>query len=169
MTLIVKPRQEGALTGLSAFDSKEVNAVALTKKQRRFADEWIANGGNATQAAIAAGYSEKTARAMGSENLTKPDIIEYIKERTEALDAEKVAQGDEVLAFLTSVMRGDDRAEIVVVADDIPCVETYTDQRNRLKAAEMLAKCHSLMVQKVEHQGPIAVTFVDDLPEDDGG
>lgn len=143
--------------------------MALTEKQRRFADEWIANGGNATQAAIAAGYSKRTARAMGSENLTKPDIKEYIKERTEAIDAARVAQGDEVLAFLTAVMRGDEQ-ETVFLKNGFKYVEVnVTDQKNQIKAAEILAKCHGLMVQKVEHQGPIAVTFVDDLPEDDGG
>lgn len=143
--------------------------MALTEKQRRFADEWIANGGNATQAAIAAGYSKRTARAMGSENLTKPDIKEYIKERTEAIDAARVAQGDEVLAFLTAVMRGDEQ-ETVFLKNGFKYDEVnVTDQKNQIKAAEILAKCHGLMVQKVEHQGPIAVTFVDDLPEDDGG
>ncbi|GAA6488448.1 terminase small subunit [Gordonibacter urolithinfaciens] len=143
--------------------------MALTEKQRRFADEWIANGGNATQAAIAAGYSKRTARAMGSENLTKPDIKEYIKERTEAIDAARVAQGDEVLAFLTAVMRGDEQ-ETVFLKNGFKYVGVnVTDQKNQIKAAEILAKCHGLMVQKVEHQGPIAVTFVDDLQEDDGG
>lgn len=45
----------------------------LTLKQQRFADEYIISG-NATQAAIEAGYSEKTARFIGNENLTKLKI-----------------------------------------------------------------------------------------------
>lgn len=52
----------------------------LTLKQDKFVKAYILNGGNATQAAISAGYSEKTARAIGQENLTKPDIASAIKE-----------------------------------------------------------------------------------------
>lgn len=49
----------------------------LTDKQRRFCEEYVIDW-NATQAAIRAGYSDKTAAAIGHENLTKPDIQEYI-------------------------------------------------------------------------------------------
>lgn len=53
--------------------------AGLTAKQKRFAEEYIVDL-NATQAAIRAGYSEKTARAIGAENLTKPNIAEYIQQ-----------------------------------------------------------------------------------------
>lgn len=60
--------------------------MALTPKQERFVAEYLKDG-NATRAAIAAGYSEKTARSTGAENLTKPDIAAAIakaqSERTE--------------------------------------------------------------------------------------
>lgn len=78
----------------------------LTLKQQRFADEYIISG-NATEAAIKAGYSKRTARSIGQENLTKPDIKNYIDERLEALQSEKVADQQEVMEFLTSVMRGE--------------------------------------------------------------
>lgn len=51
--------------------------MPLTPKQQRFVDEYLVDL-NATQAAIRAGYSEKTARSVGSENLTKPDIAAAI-------------------------------------------------------------------------------------------
>lgn len=51
----------------------------LTEKQKRFVREYKTNGGNGTQAAIKAGYSEKTARKIASENVTKPDIIEALE------------------------------------------------------------------------------------------
>lgn len=54
----------------------------LTPKQRAFADEYIANKGNATQAAIRAGYSENSSRDIGKENLTKPHIRAYIADQT---------------------------------------------------------------------------------------
>ncbi|WP_241123054.1 terminase small subunit [Achromobacter xylosoxidans] len=53
--------------------------MALTDKQRRFVDEYLVDL-NATQAAIRAGYSEKTAYSIGNENLSKPDIAEAIQE-----------------------------------------------------------------------------------------
>lgn len=54
--------------------------MALTEKQKRFADEYLTDL-NATQAAIRAGYSEKTARSIGQRLLTKVDIQKYIQER----------------------------------------------------------------------------------------
>lgn len=51
--------------------------MALTAKQERFVAEYLIDG-NATRAALAAGYSEKTARSTGAENLTKPDIAAAI-------------------------------------------------------------------------------------------
>ncbi|MDC3214061.1 terminase small subunit [Pseudoalteromonas distincta] len=51
----------------------------LTIKQDAFVKAYLLNGGNATQAAIKAGYSEKTAQAIGAENLTKPVIQNAIK------------------------------------------------------------------------------------------
>ena len=142
--------------------------AALTDKQRRFADEYIANGFNATQAAIKAGYSKKTARKTASENLTKPAIKEYLEERTAAIEEGLVAKGDEVLKFLTRVMRGEEIAETVVFDKDSGAyVETYRDQKNQLKAAELLGKAHGMFTQSVKHEGDLSVTFVNDLPEDD--
>lgn len=61
----------------------------LTLKQKRFADEYIISA-NATAAAIKAGYSKKTARSIGQENLTKPDIKAYIDERLENLNLKRL-------------------------------------------------------------------------------
>jgi phage terminase small subunit len=61
-------------------------AKKLTDKQARFVEEYLVDA-NATQAAIRAGYSENTARAIGSENLSKPDIADAIAEgRAEMTD-----------------------------------------------------------------------------------
>lgn len=78
----------------------------LTPKQQAFADYYIETG-NATEAARRAGYSKKTARAIGQENLTKPAISEYITERLDSLSQKRVADADEVMAFFSSVMRGE--------------------------------------------------------------
>lgn len=78
----------------------------LTPKQKAFADEYI-KCGNATEAARKAGYSEKAARQIATENLSKPSISEYIRQRTEQMDAQRVASADEVMRFFSSVMRGE--------------------------------------------------------------
>lgn len=58
--------------------------MTLTEKQQRFVDEYMKDG-NATQAAIRAGYSEKTAYQIGHENLRKHDIAQALKARNRAL------------------------------------------------------------------------------------
>jgi phage terminase small subunit len=78
----------------------------LTPKQKAFADEYI-KCGNATEAARKAGYSEKAARQIATENLSKPSISEYIRQRMEQMDAQRVASADEVMRFFSSVMRGE--------------------------------------------------------------
>lgn len=88
--------------------------MKLTPKQKRFADEYIKTG-NATQSAIEAGYSKKTARSVGSENLTKPDISEYIAKRLEKIDKEKIAEQKEILEFMTRVMRRQETEQVTNV------------------------------------------------------
>ena len=78
----------------------------LTPKQKAFADYYI-ECGNATKAAKRAGYSARTAARIGSENLQKLDISEYIARRTQAQNEARVASADEVLQFFSSVMRGE--------------------------------------------------------------
>lgn len=138
----------------------------LTPKRKAFADAYLANGMNATQAAIEAGYSERTARSQGNRLLTFVDVQDYIRGRTEALSKERIVSGDEVLAFLSDVMSGEAKeTQLVTVGGGAKPVE-YVSQRNQLKAAEVLARCHGLMTQRVEHDGGVSVTFVDDLGND---
>lgn len=76
--------------------------MSLTKKQRLFVEEYLQSW-NATQAALKAGYSERSARAIGHENLTKPDIAEAIQQRINDV----AMQADEVLLGLADIARGD--------------------------------------------------------------
>lgn len=80
--------------------------MALTPKQKKFADEYIISG-NSTEAAKAAGYSKKTAYSIGNENLKKPEISKYIDERLRQIEDDKIATAAEVLKFYTKVMRGE--------------------------------------------------------------
>lgn len=136
----------------------------LTLKQQRFADEYILCG-NATEAAVKAGYSGKTAGVVGAENLKKPNIKSYIDERLAELKSEKVADQQEVLEFLTSVMRGEKTEQVLRGQGE--GVQTIDDieigAKDRIKAAELLGKRHRLWTDKVEAEVSNSVTFADDI------
>ncbi|VHG79866.1 terminase small subunit [Streptococcus pyogenes] len=123
----------------------------LTLKQKRFADEYIISA-NATAAAIKAGYSKKTARSIGHENLTKPDIKAYIDERLEKLESEKIATQEEVLQYLTSIMRGDQQEKTLISVGEFgqKIVDIDVGAKDRIKAAELLGKRYRLFTDKVE-------------------
>ncbi|WP_159796484.1 terminase small subunit [Streptococcus halichoeri] len=123
----------------------------LTLKQKRFADEYIISA-NATAAAIKAGYSKKTARSIGQENLTKPDIKAYIDERLEKLESEKIATQEEVLQYLTSIMRGDQQEKTLISIGELgqKIVDIDVGAKDRIKAAELLGKRYRLFTDKVE-------------------
>lgn len=111
----------------------------LTPKQQAFADYYIETG-NATESAIKAGYNKKTARQIGSMNLTKVDIKQYIEERLSKIEDERIAKGEEVLQYLTKVMRGEEKDQFGLDAS----------LQDRTKAAELLGKRYRLFVDKVE-------------------
>lgn len=124
----------------------------LRPKQKAFADYYI-ECGNATEAAVKAGYSKKTARQIGTENLSKPSISEYIAERMKSVEEKRIATGDEVLRYLTSVMRGEEKDQF----------ELDASLQDRTKAAELLGKRYGLFKDKVEVDAEIGVTIVDDV------
>ena len=103
--------------------------MALTPKQQAFADYYI-ECGNATEAAVKAGYSPDSARQIGTENLSKPSISEYIAERMEEQARKRVADANEVIEFYTAVMRGE-------VKDQFGLDASLSD---RLKAGDSLMK-----------------------------
>ena len=75
----------------------------LTSKQDAFVKEYILNGGNATKAAIKAGYSEKTAQKMGSENLSKPLIKDYLEKHRKSLEKSHIWNKEKKLEILQSI------------------------------------------------------------------
>lgn len=82
--------------------------MALTQQQKNFCEEYLRTR-NATKAAIVAGYSQKSARVLGSQLLTNINISAYIKSRLDEINAEQIASTDEVMRFFTSVMRGEEK------------------------------------------------------------
>ncbi len=129
----------------------------LTAKQQRFCDEYLVDL-NGTQAAIRAGYSAKTARQMAAENMAKPAIKAYIGKRMADKEAELVADQAEVLKYLTSVLRGHSKSEVVVVegtgdgCSEARSIQKAPDEKERLKAAELLGKAHMMFTDKVQQE-----------------
>ena len=135
----------------------------LTPRQQRFCDEYLIDL-NATQAAIRAGYSEKTAKQIGQRLLTYVDLKNYIQERMAAKEKELIADSDEVLRYLTSVLRGKSEAH-VLARDEIGAeriVAKPPDEKERLKASELLGKAHMIFTDKVNVDGAIPVVISGD-------
>lgn len=126
----------------------------LTVRQKAFADYYI-ECGNASEAARRAGYSQKTAFRSGQENMQKPAISQYIRERMDKIQDKRIAKGDEVLQFLTASMRGE-------IKDQFGLDATLAD---RMKAAELLGKRYLLFSDKLKIEGAIPVVIKDDITE----
>ena len=127
--------------------------------------------GNATDAAIKAGYSAKTARRVGSENLSKPDIKNYIDEKLKEIESRKIADAAEVMRYLTSVMRNETKEEVPMIVNngdwsEVQMVKKDTSIKDRNKAAEMLAKRFGILTDKVSLEiAPVVIK--DDVSDDD--
>jgi len=121
----------------------------LTAKQQRFCDEYLVDL-NATQAAIRAGYSKKTANEQGSRLLTNVSVKEYIDKRMAEKEKALIADQDEVLKYLTSVLRGESESEEIVIENigdftsEARTMKKAPSEKDRLKAAELLGKRYSL-------------------------
>ena len=140
----------------------------MTSKQRKFCDEYLISG-NATDAAIKAGYSPKTAKQTGSENLAKPDLKAYIETELEKLHSAKIADAQEVLEYLTAVMRGQHTEQVLKLAGDgVQVVEDIdVSAKERLKAAELIGKRYGMFTDKVGVEGAVPVIITgDDQLED---
>lgn len=141
----------------------------MKEKQKRFCEEYLVDC-NATQAAIRAGYSEKTARAIGQRLLTNVDIKKYIDQQLQKLKNEKTADAQEVLEYLTSVMRGEQKEQVALLTGEgvQKLVQKDISAKDRLKAAELIGKRYGLFTEKLELQGETTIQIVDDIPMQEG-
>ncbi|WP_029944802.1 terminase small subunit [Streptococcus suis] len=113
----------------------------LTIKQRKFIDEYIICG-NATEAALKAGYSKKTAGQIGEQNLKKLEIKSAIAERMKQLESSKVATAIEVLQILTSVLRQELAEEVVTLN---PATGEYVTVHKKPSIAEVIKAAGELL------------------------
>ena len=137
----------------------------MNAKQRKFCDEYLIDC-NAKQAAIRAGYSEKTAYSIGQRLLKNVEVKAYLDEQLELLHNQKTADVQEVLEYLTAVMRGEHREQILQLVGD--GVQEITDidvgAKERLKAAELIGKRFGMFRENLGLDIE-SVTIVDDLKE----
>jgi phage terminase small subunit len=144
----------------------ERGLLLMNARQKKFCDEYLIDC-NATQAAIRAGYSPKTAYSIGEENLKKPELKAYIDEQLELLHSKRTADAQEVLEYLTSVMRGEHTEQTLQLVGD--GVQTITDidvsAKERLKAAELIGKRYGMFKDNI-NLGESKVILVDEVPED---
>lgn len=140
----------------------------LTIKQKKFADEYIKTG-NAYQSALNAGYSENYAK-----NATKfllennGQISSYIEERMKKLESKTIANQTEILQFLTRIVRGEEKEEVLVNVGNFEQEkqEIKISAKDRIKAAELLGKRYGSWIEKQEVDINLP-TFIDDIQEAD--
>lgn len=143
--------------------------MALNAKEKLFADEYIINKGNAYQAALKAGYKEKTAKTAYEwliQTLPNPtakrhlpykaELAEMIQTELDRIHSEKSADAKEVVEYLTSVLRGESESEIVVIegtgdgCSDARRMMKAPDEKEKLKAAELLGKILTMFTDKID-------------------
>ena len=125
----------------------------LNQRQVRFVQEYMKTN-NIYQSALKAGYSPKTAQSQGSRLLYNVKIRDYIDAINERLESDKIADIQEVMEYLTSVMRGEKKDQF----DLDPALS------ERTKAASELAKRLDVRARNLNIE--CAVNIIDDIPED---
>ena len=140
--------------------------VAMNARQKRFCDEYLIDC-NATQAAIRAGYSPKTAKVTGAKMLTNANLKAYIDEQLERIHNEKTADAQEVLEYLTAVMRGQHTEQTLqLIGDGVQKIaDIDVSAKERLKAAELIGKRYGMFKDNV-NLWESRVIIVSDVPED---
>lgn len=142
----------------------------MTDKQKRFADEYLidCNATRAYKVAYPTVKNDYVASANGSRLLGNANVKKYIDEKMDKISSDKVATAEEVIEYLTSVLRGKSKDEKVVInaLGEFERIE-FCSQTNQIKAAELLGKRYNLFTDKVSMEGivPIVIVGEDNLEE----
>jgi len=144
----------------------------LNARQKAFCEFYVVSG-NATDAAIKAGYSESYAKDRIHTLMKNVGISRYIDELMQKLESKRIATAEEVLQNLTAMMRGEIQEEVVVVEGEgdgvssARIIKKQVSAKERIKAAELLGKRHALFTDKTKLEGTLPVMIVgeDDLDE----
>ena len=141
--------------------------MKLNIKQKAFADYFIETG-NAYQSAIKAVYSKSYAQTHVYKLLENARIKSYIEERMKEIESERIAKAEEVLAFLSASLRGEVLEEVISTETVDGMVKPVIlkkqlSAKDRIKAAELLGKRYALFTEKVDLEGNVGVTIIDDI------
>ena len=144
----------------------------LNARQKAFCEFYVVSG-NATDAAIKAGYSESYAKDRIHTLMKNVGISRYMDELMRKLESKRIATAEEVLQNLTAMMRGEIQEEVVVVEGEgdgvssARIIKKQVSAKERIKAAELLGKRHALFTDKTKIEGTLPVMIVgeDDLDE----
>lgn len=147
----------------------------MTDKQRKFCDEYLidCNATRAYRKAYPNVKKDSSAAVCAAKLLRIAKVQEYINKQLEKISSEKIADAKEVMEYLTSVLRGESQSEIVVIegtgdgCSDARKMNKAPDEKERLKAAELLGKRYGLFTDKLEVDGNAKVVITDDIPKDD--
>lgn len=147
----------------------------MTEKQKRFCDEYLIdmNGTRAYKTVYSNVKNDNVASSCANKLLRNADIKNYIQEKLDEISSKKIADAKEVMEYLTSVIRGESRSEIVVVegvGDGCSSARHMTklpDEKERLKAASLLGKCFGIFKEQMNVTGAVPVTIVDDMSDED--
>lgn len=140
----------------------------MNAKQKRFVTEYLIDF-NATQSAIRAGYSEKTARSQGQRLLTNVDIKNAINLERERLQDENIATAKDIEEFLSQAMNGLIDEEVLMVVGvgegfgDVVRKRKELSAKDRIKAAELLGKRHALFTDKQEISATVRTDKLDSI------
>ncbi len=154
------------------------NKDDLTDKQKKFIEEYLVdmNGTRAYRVAYPSVKKNETAAALASRLLTNDKVKKAIEPILASMSSDRMATATEVMEYLTSVMRGESTAEVVVVeglgdgCSEARRFKKAPDEKERLKAAELLGKRFGLFKDKVEVSGIEAEqSKLDSLLEQMGG
>ncbi|WP_396425881.1 terminase small subunit [Lactococcus cremoris] len=122
--------------------------------KQKFCDEYIKTG-NATQSAINAGYSKKTAKSIGAENLTKPDLKKYIDSKLKDISNNAIATAEETLGILTKIVRGEHTEQVITAEGDV--IDKHPDTNQVIRASSEILKRYPL-VQDININGNLSVS-----------
>lgn len=149
--------------------------MGMTEKQKRFADEYLIdlNGTRAYKVAYPSVKKDQVAATAAGRLLRNVEVKTYIDEQLEKIHNEKTADAQEVLEYLTAVMRNEQTEEVVVVegtgdgCSEARTMEKDTSIKDRVKAAELLGKRYSLFTDKMELDADMALDITIDYGEGD--
>ena len=147
----------------------------MTEKQQMFADEYIidCNATRAYKAAYPNVKKDNVAAANGARLLRNAKVAAYIEEKLAEISSQKTASAQEVMEYLTSVMRGESESSVVVVegygegCSEAKIIEKPPDEKERLRAAELLGRHYAIFTDKVKTEGaiPVVISGGEDLED----